>query len=599
MLEKLEKQYIGSSDWKVLENANSNMSYAHFLGYVLDKVMNNYDVLIKYLPPVAVDFHIRGHIHIHKLPHSLWIPYCAGWNMDRILLEGLKTPTIYSKPAKHFDTAISQLITFFYLMAQEWTGAQAVSFIDNHVAPFIAKDKLDDHSIRQVVQRLLYELNYPSRTGYQSPFTNITLGIDTLKTPLSKFAIIGGKLVNSRLADYIDETIRFDTILFKEYIRGDAKGQPFTFPIPTLYITENFDWNGRRWGELTDVIFEALAKRGVVYIMNGLATNVEHLYAMCCRLTIDMSRVSPHGMWATPDATGSIGVVTINLPRLAYMSNGEWDKFEEFLRLICTVIRDVLNVYRSRYIKNLEKGLMPMSKEYLVGKFTHHYSTIGVIGLPEAVANFMGDPKLWIDGSTSDMRRAVDLMRKMVRLIKDIAVEFWKEDNVPWNVEEVPGESTSYRLASLDYKLYKDDIEKGKMFIPTVGGVPFYSNSIIPYYVDIPVHLRAEWEGIVQQEFTGGVMMHIFLGEYPEPDILKKFVYRLVHSTKVVYFSITPTISVCNECDWYGVGIYDVCPKCGSKRIDVWSRIVGYYRPVRNWNIGKIAEFKSRKLYSF
>jgi len=512
---RIERTYLNSDDWEVMENANTNMSYSSFVGYVLNKVLKSEDTLRSYLPCDSVDAHFRGYIHIHKLPHSLWIPYCAGWSMDTLLMKGLKTPTINSKPAKHFDTAVSQLITFFYLMAQEWTGAQAVSCFDLYMAPFIANDKLDDHSIRQVIQRLLYELNYPARTGYQSPFTNITIALDTVKAFLMKPAIVGGIPTGECVGDYLYRAEDIVRIMMEEYIKGDATAQPFTFPIPTIYITPNFDWNGHRWGELTDLIFEALAKRGVAYIMSGYATNVENLYAMCCRLTIDVSKLSPHGMWATPDATGSIGVVTLNLPRLAYLSNGDWDTFEGLVRIECDIARKVLTTFRYRYVKSLENGLMPMTKEYLISNFKHHYNTIGIIGLPEAVANFMGNPKLWLEESTREMERAVELMRKMVRLVREITVEYWREDNIPYNVEEVPGESTSYRLASLDSRLFKEDIEKGEYFMPNVDGVPFYSNSIVPYYADVPIYLRAKWEGEVQQEFTGGVMMHLFLNEEP------------------------------------------------------------------------------------
>ena len=608
---KIENTYLDEAVWDVKENANANISYSNFLGFLLDKVIKRREVLNWYLPSDVVDSYFKGDIHIHKLPHSLWIPYCAGWSLQKLLMIGLKTPTIFSKPAKHLDTAVSHLVNFFFLTAQEWSGAQAVSGFDIYMAPFINIDDLDEHAISQAMQRLLYELNYPSRTGYQSPFSNITLAVDTVKQFLESPAIVGGKIVG-QAKDYIDEIITLDRILFELYLRGDEKGQPFTFPIPTIMITENFDWNGHRWGELSDLIFEALAKRGVAYIMNGYATNVEALYAMCCRLTINVSKINnglflngmtnggrshnPRGIWATPDATGSIGVITLNLPRLAYLSKGEWDTFKELLRLYCEKARRLLSIWRERYTRNIMWGLMPMTKKYL-GHLMNHYSTIGIIGLPEAAANFLRNPNLWFEDSTKEMRRAVSTMKKMVALIREITEEYERIDKVPYNVEEIPGESTAYRLASLDCRIFKDIVTKGEWAMPTVDGTPFYSNSIVPYYTDVPLTYRAEWEGEVQQEFTGGVMMHLFLAELPEVDALKKFIYNLVRSTKVVYFSITPAISVCNKCSWSSVGIYDTCPRCGSKKVDVWSRIVGYYRPLKSWNIGKIAEFKSRVHY--
>ncbi len=284
------------------------------------------------------------------------------------------------------------------------------------------------------------------------------------------------------------------------------------------------------------------------------------------------------------------------MPRLAYLSKGEWDRFEELVEEHCEIAREVLNLWRQRYELSMKRGLMPMTTTYL-GHLMNHYNTIGILGLPEAAANLMREPKLWIEGSTREMEKAVLLMRRMVRLVRSIVERFEQEDKVPYNVEEVPGESAAYRLALSDCREFHEAVEEGEWAMPAVNGVPFYSNSIVPYYADVPIHLRAKWEGIVQQEFTGGVMMHLFLGEEPDPDVLKKFVYRLCTNTKIVYFSITPLIAVCAKCDWHGIGLFERCPRCGSDKIDLWSRIVGYYRPIRNWNIGKLAEFQSRIHY--
>ena len=617
----LETKYLGEADWEVHENANTNLSYSNFIGFLLDKFLKNKEVLSAYLPPDIVQSHFEGYIHIHKLPHSLWIAYCAGWSYGKILRIGLKTPTIISRPARHLDTAVSHLINYFFLAAQEWTGAQAVSAFDLYTAPFVKHDKLNYKSIKQCLQRMLFELNYPSRMGYQSPFTNITLVLDTSKDILRGDAIVSGKKVGS-LGDYIDEAIQITNALLDLYIEGDAIGQPFTFPIPTVMITPNFDWNGRRWGELTDKLFEALAKRGTAYLLNGYATNVEALYSMCCRLTIDISKImennnklfmiptseeedineflrkhrSAFGIWALPDATGSIGVITINLPRLAILSKGEWDKFEEMLYDHLQKARRTLLILRRRYENNLKRGLMPITKVYL-GHLNNHFSTLGLVGLPEAVANLMREPKLWIELSVREINHAVSIMKKIVAYVRKTAEEFEEEDGYLYNVEEVPAESAAYRLATLDYQLFKEEVEKGDIFIPLEEGVPFYSNSIIPYYAEIPLPLRAKWEGEVQQEFTGGVMMHIFLYESPDVDALKKLIYRIATQTKVIYFSITPAITVCRKCNYSVVGIYSTCPRCSSPDVDIWSRIVGYYRPLRNWNIGKKAEFRKRIHY--
>ncbi len=624
-LSRLEEEYLGERDWEVKENANETKSYSNFRNYVFEKLVKKPEVLREFLPAQAVEAHFRGDLHIHKLPDSLWIPYCNGWSYRRVLKLGLRTPGVVSRPAKHFDTAVAHLVNLFFMGAQEFTGAQAVSAFDLYVAPFVAHDGLNYERVKQVLQGMLFELNYPARAGYQSPFTNITLVLDTSRSMLDGDAYIAGK-PNGRLGDYVEEAALVARALFELYKEGDGLGQPFTFPIPTLMITRDFDWNGRRWGELTDLIFEALAAKGTAYLLNGYASNVEALYAMCCRLTIDVNHVLNHGsltlslgftsvdaeeayedflrtrerskaygIWALPDATGSIGVVTINMPRLAALSEGEWEVFEDLLRGQLERARQVLLTWRKRYERSLRAGLMPITKVYL-GHFRHHFNTFGLIGLPEAAANFMRNPKVWFEGSKKEMQEAIEIEKRMVRLVREYAEECEQEDGYLYNVEEIPGESTGYRLARLDLEMFREEYRKGEVLIPSDGAAPFYSNSVVPYYADVPIHQRAIWEGEVQQEFTGGVMMHLFLAERPDPEVLKKLVYRIATNTKVVYFSVTPTISVCRKCGWSAVGLFDECPKCHNTT-DVWSRIVGYYRPVRNWNLGKKAEFRLRVHY--
>ena len=620
-----EEEYMQMKDWEVQENANTNLSYSNFMNFLYGKLLKRKDVLNVYLPSDSVEMHFNGDLHIHKLPHSLWIPYCCGWSMERILKRGLKTPNIISRPARHFDTAVAHMANFFFMGAQEWTGAQAISAFDLFVAPFVRNDNLDYRRIKQILQGMLFELNYPARAGYQSPFTNITLVMDTSKDILEGRAYIGGE-VKGKLGDHVSEALIVDKALFELYLEGDSIGQPFTFPIPTIMLTRNFDWNGRRWGELTDLIFEALARRGTAYLLNGYASNVEAIYSMCCRLTIDTSKLSKHnfslkispimlrndgnedeiekylksnrhayGIWALPDATGSIGVVTLNMPRLALLSKGEWDLFEELLYSRMSIARKVLLTWRKRYEKNLKAGLMPLTRLYL-GHLRNHFNTFGIIGLPEAAANFMRNPMVWNEESERNMIEAVSIMKRMVSLVRKKAEEWEKIDGYLYNVEEIPGESTGYRLARIDAKMFREEYRRGEMLIPSDGTAYFYSNSIIPYYAEVPIYKRAQWEGEVQQEFTGGVMMHIFLYESPDPKALKNLIYRIVTNTKVVYFSITPTIAVCRKCGWRAIGIYSKCPKCEGN-VDLWSRIVGYYRPVKNWNIGKKAEFRLRAQY--
>ena len=607
---EIEKRFFEKTDQEVYENANMSLSMGSFIDFVLDKLLKTKNVLSKFLPPKAVEDHFKGYLHIHKLPYSIWIPYCTGWSLNRILSRGLKTPTIVAGPPKHFDSALSQTVDFLYVAQQEWTGAQAFSAVDLFLAPFIKADDLSYERVKQRIQSMLYQLNVPARLGMQSPFTNVTLFLDVSKTLLETEVRIAGKRVGI-ISDYLDEALLFCKALFELYLEGDSLGQPFTFPIPTLMLTRNFDWNGRRWGEVTDLIFEALARRGVAYLLNGYILDVEGLYAMCCRLTIDVSKIelrlkesltkelgkakSARGVWALPDATGSIGIVTLNVPRLAFLSKGEWSVFEELLRKELEAARQVLLTWRSRYEKSLKAGLMPVTRIYL-SHFWNHYNTFGVIGLPEAAANFVRNPKLWFEGSRKEIKEAVEVERKMVSMIREYSEECEAEDGYLYNVEEIPGEFTSYRLALLDYEMFKEYVKRGEIAIPTDGIAPFYSNSIVPYYADLPIPLRVKLEGYVQREFTGGVMMHLFLDEMPDPQALKSLIRRIVENTNVVYFSITPTLSICKKCGWKAVGVFWRCPRCNSET-QVWSRVVGYYRPVNNWNIGKKAEFKLRKMY--
>ena len=613
-LKRIEEDYVREKDWLVHENANVNLAYSSFVGYLLDKILKNEDILGEIIPSVYVKMHFSGDIHIHKLPHSLFIPYCVGWSYSKLLRIGLRTPTINTRPAKHLDTAVSHLISFFFLASQEWTGAQAISALDLLLAPFVRSDNLAFSDVKQTMQRMVYELNYPSRLGFQSPFTNVTLLLDTVPEALEWNAIVAGKTIGI-LGEYIDESLILTRALLQQYLEGDADSKPFTFPIVTMMFTKYFDWYGKRWGELSDLLFHVIAKRGSIYILNGHATNVDALYAMCCRLTIDLREITreklaikqmlegltdlseelkkskrARGIWALPDATGSIGVVTINLPRIAILTQDQEDFFDDLYDKI-RVAREILRILRKRYEKTLKAGLMPLTKIYL-GHFYNHFSTIGLIGLPEAVMNLFENPQLWFNATKNELKDAVSLMRQIVKFVRKLCEEFEEKDNVMYNVEEVPGESTAYRLAKLDLNLMRK--EKILAYIPIVNNTPFYSNSIVPYYADLSIAERINYESEVQGEFSGGVMMHIFLGEMPDLKALRKFVEKIVKNTKIVYFSITPTLTFCDKCKWQGTGIYKKCPKCGSENLDIWSRIVGYYRPLRNWNVGRRAEFLSR-----
>ncbi len=607
-IENIEKNYLEERDWQVHENANELRSFGNFISYLLDNILCKREIVEKVFSREAYKEHEEKNIHIHKLPFSLFIPYCVGWSYSKILKIGLKTPSLTSKPAKHLDAAFSHLSNFAYLAAQEFTGACAYSAFDLYSAPFIKFDNLDFKAVKQRVQSLLFDLNYPTRLGYQCPFTNITILFD-VPSYLENEVYVGGKVVG-KAADFLDEAILLIKALIANYNEGDSFSAPFTFPIPTLFITKNFDWNGTKYGDLTDLIFENWAKRGTFYILNGYVADVEAIYSMCCRLTIDMEKLPKtldfylgefqkkrglKGIWATPESTGSLGVVTINLPRLAFLSKGEEKKFQELLIEKLNVARKVLDRMRVRYEKSLKFGLMPLASIYL-GHLNFHYSTIGLVGLPEAAANFLRNPKLWEEINEKNVEEALKFMKNTVSFINQILKEWEVKDGVLYNVEEVPAESVAYRFAQADKKLFSKEYEKGEICIPTYNGTPFYSNSIVPYYSLVPLIDRIKWEAKVQKEFTGGVIVHLFLYESIDPKALKELVRKIVTQTEIVYVGITPTISVCRKCNKSFVGIYESCPQCNNST-EIWSRIVGYYRPVRLWNIGKKAEFMKRVQY--
>ncbi len=620
----LVNKYIGESDWEVKENANVNRSFTGLVHFVTLESFKKYSLERVYTYEGM--YHKEGFIHIHDLPYSSFVPYCAGWSIEKLLKKGLVTPTIRAKPAKHLDSAVDHVVNFLTAAQHEWAGAQAFSHVDLYLAAFVKEDGLSRNykQVRQQIQRLVFNLNFPTRIGSQMPFTNFTFILDTVPSILKeKRAIIGGEY-KEPLESYVDEAINIVKSFIEVYMEGDAVGQPFTFPIPTLLVSKNFDWNERKWGDLTYRMFELAAKRGTFYFLNGVnGVDPSAVFSMCCRLTIDKAKVAlfklngglklslklPNnnnninikehlgGTWAIPDETGSIGVVTLNLSRLGYLARGNENKLFTLLDELLEIARIHLKNKRERLTKILKTNVisLPITKFYL-GTYDNHYNTIGLTAMPEFVANFLQNPKLWFEPTKKDLIEAVNIYKKLLRHIHDRIKEFEREDKMLYNIEETPAEGAGTRLALADYKKFKNEVEKGEFFIPGIDETPFYSNSIVPYYANIPLHRRIEIESEIQKYFTGGVMMHIFLGEEADPEALKKLTYNIVHNTKIIYFSFTPAQSVCTKCGWRSVGVYWECPKCGAQT-DVWSRIVGYYRPLRSWNPGRLADFKRRVHY--
>ena len=604
------KEYAKWSTLDVLENANRYPGPTGFFAFVMEKTLMEY---IRLIPKEYLMSHYKGHIYIHKLPYSLYIPYCTGHSIAKILERGLKTPTIASRPARHFDTFVDHVANYLITMQHYFSGAQALSSVEWYAGPFIRKDKLNEKEVEQQIQRLIFNLNYPSRIGMQTPFTNFTITLDAPKKMLDgDYAIYDGKRV-APLGKYEEEAKKFVMALARILQHGDEKRQPFTFPIPTLMTTAKMLWDD---SEIFEAIFTTAARMGSFYWLNTKVVDPDASYAMCCRLTIDKSELSLAfgigeknvedeaieilekqrfgGLWAMPDVTGSINVTTINLPRIALKSKDNDEFWEEYEKVLETA-KSTTEWFRNRYIKLISNyhNMYQMLLIYLEKFPLSYFNTIGILGLPEAAAIYLGNPSLWFEGTRKEWKEAAELMKRMVEFATMKAHGWMKESGIPWNVEEVPGESAAAKLAIKDLREFP---ELGEYLSDLEN--PIYSTSIAPYYGALELTDRIKVESRVQKSFTGGVMMHIFLGEEPDPEALAKLTKRLMR-TELVYWSYTPAVTVCNKCGHSTTGLHTHCPRCGSEDVEIWSRIVGYYRPLKNWNPFRKKEFWSRRNYSF
>ncbi len=619
---ELIEEYARWNSLDVNENANRYPGPTGFFSFVLEKALSKHEVK---LPYEVYKAHLDGDIYVHKLPYSIYIPYCTGHSVARLLEKGLKTSTVISRPARHFDTYVDHIANYLITLQHFFTGAQAFSSVEWYAGPFIRRDKLDYKTIKQQIQRLVFNLNYPSRVGMQTPFTNFTVTLDAPKKMLEgDHAVYDGRKVEP-LGVYEEEAKIFIKALTEVLYEGDAVGQPFTFPIPTLMTTAKMIWEDP---EIYEAVFTTAAHRGSFYWLNTRVVDPDASFSMCCRINIDKNELAyaynsrPKGLgfnfslkkdieqqreealkkieqqrfgglWAMPDITGSVNVTTVNLPRIALKARGDDTRFWEIYDEVLKLVKISEEWFRSRYINLINKypAMYNMIIEYLHEFPGSHFNTIGILGLPEAVAIYLQEPKLWFEGSRRDWLRATDVMKKMVDYAVKKARKWMRETGVPWNVEEVPGESAAAKLAMKDLRKYPELID----YLSDPDN-PIYSTSIAPYYGALELPDRIEIESRVQKSFTGGVMMHIFLGEEPDPEALAKLTKRLIQ-TDLVYWSYTPAITHCNSCGRTFTGLYKRCPVCGSENVDIWSRIIGYYRPLRNWNPFRRKEFWRRRHY--
>jgi ribonucleoside-triphosphate reductase len=594
------------------ENANRHVSITDFLTWAMEDKLREE---LSLLPADLYRAHQEGLIYIHKLPLSLYIPYCTGHSLERLLRLGLWTPTVASRPARHLDAFADHVANFVAYMQHHFTGAQALSAIEWHAGPFARRDGVT--RLKQELQRLVYNLNYPSRPGMQTPFVNFSMVLDASRAALERPAIIGGR-EEGQLGEYEREARAFVVALSQVLLEGDARGLPFTFPIPTLMTTAKM----LEEPEVFEAVFTAAAKRGSFYWLNTRVVDPDSVFSMCCRLTIhrddivransralrislkrdaeaareewlgELVRRRKGGIWAIPDATGSVGVITVNLPRIALESGGDDARFWELLDAALSLARRGLQWMRERYETLMATEpyarLYEPVRKYVPEFPAAYFSTVGLIGLPEAAAIYMRNPGLWTEGSRRDWLGAADWMRRVVGYVRETATKWSEEDGAPYNVEEVPAESAAYALFTKDAERFPD----AARYAPA----GLYSSSVAPYYAPMELYDRVEVEARVQREFTGGVMMHVFLGEEPDPEALARLVRRLT-ATDLVYWSFTPAQTHCPRCGVTLAGLHTACPKCGSEGVEIWSRIVGYYRPLGNWLSARRREFWTRRHY--
>ncbi len=591
--------YLNMNDWRIKESANSTYSLQGLNQHVATIISSQY-WLDRIYPKEIGESHKSGKIHIHDL--GFLSVYCVGWDLEDLLLSGFRgvAGKTQSKPAKHLRTALGQVVNFFYTMQGEAAGAQAFSNFDTYLAPFIRHDNLDYVQVKQALQEFLFNINVPTRVGFQTPFTNVTMDLKVPEFMKEQPVIIGGQPIENTYGDYQEEMDIFNKAFAEVMLEGDADGAVFSFPIPTYNITKNFDWEN----PVYDKIFEMAGKYGIPYFSNFVNSSMkpDDVRSMCCRLRLDKRDLEKRGggLFGANPLTGSVGVVTLNLPQLGYESKSKQEFFQRLQKLM-EMSKESLEIKR-KVIENLTgKGLFPYSKYYLRhlykknGKYwQNHFSTIGIVGMNECCLNFLGVP-LTSDEGYGFSLEVLDFMNEKLK-------EFQETTGNNYNLEATPAEGTSYRLARLDKTQFDDIIAANEEKVRSSAAEPYYTNSTqlpVNYTNDLFEALTLQ-DGL-QTKYTGGTVFHVFLGEKHLPaHSVKKLINLVTSNFKMPYITISPTFSIC-ENHGYLYGEHEKCPKCKNegKDIDceVYSRIVGYLRPVKQWNNGKAAEYVDRKLY--
>ena len=583
---KTVDNYLNINDWRVKENSTVTYSVGGLILSNSGAITANYWLSQVYDQEIA-DAHRNADFHIHDL--SMLTGYCAGWSLKQLLLEGLGgvTGKITSSPAAHLSTLCNQMVNFLGILQNEWAGAQAFSSFDTYLAPFVKIDNLTYKQVKQCLQSFIFGVNTPSRWGTQAPFTNITLDWVVPNDMAELNAIVGGKECNFKYKDCVKEMAMINKAFIEIMIEGDANGRGFQYPIPTYSITKDFDWSDT---ENNRLLFEMTAKYGTPYFSNYINSDMQpsDVRSMCCRLRLDLRelRKKSGGFFGSGESTGSVGVVTINMPRIAYLATDEKDFYTRLEKLMNIAARS-LKIKRNFISKLLDAGLYPYTKRYL-GTFNNHFSTIGLVGMNEACLNARWLRKDLTHKEAQDF--TVDVLNFMRNKLSDYQVQYGDL----YNLEATPAESTAYRLAKHDKKRYPDIITAGDN---DEDKVPYYTNSShLPVGYTDDIFKALDIEDRFQTLYTSGTVFHTFLGQkLPDWKSCMNLVRKIAENYKLPYFTMSPTYSVCKE-HGYLKGEQWVCPHCG-KPTEVYSRITGYYRPLQNWNDGKAQEFEDRKEY--
>lgn len=582
--------YLARKDWMVKENSNMSFSLQGLNEYVSSEVSRTY-WLNKVYPPEVRHAHLSGELHIHDL--GLVSVYCVGWDLYDLLLTGFKGAVgkVEAVPARHFRTALGQVVNFLYTLQGEAAGAQAFSNFDTLLAPFIRYDSLTFPEVKQALQEFVYNLNVPTRVGFQTPFTNLTFDITIPSDLAEKAIIIGGKLQKESYGEFQNEVSLFNKAFLEVMYEGDAKGRVFTFPIPTYNITPEFQWDD----PCLEGLWKVTARYGIPYFANFVNSEMdpEDARSMCCRLRLDNRELKARlgGLFGSTPLTGSIGVVTINMPRIALEASDRIE-FKEILQRRMHQACRSLEIKRKILEEFTDKDLYPYIKFYLrqvkqqTGAYwTNHFSTLGLVGMNEAC--------LSICGEDISHQHSKEFAEEILDFMREYLVMFQNESGNLYNLEATPAEGVSYRLAKLDREHFHECASGST----EAHGFPFYTNS-----THLPVqHTPDIFEALSHQEslqtrYTGGTVLHGFIGEHiKDPSILPELIKVIFTTYRIPYLTITPTFSVCGECG-YHAGEYALCPDCGQQ-CEVYSRVVGYLRPVQQWHDGKQQEFKERKTY--